>query len=153
LVAYFIEWSLETRRPYIYRQPYIYRCKSLTKQKIMNYELKAELGRIKSLQQVRALKDDIGRAVFVLLYYCGDLKFSLRNLCSYFKISRPSLKCRLLSIFMGYTDHDINKQRYLAPFHEECLAEILKQRHDCLESVPREEVLLMVLTYTVFHNY
>jgi len=106
--------------------------------------LQTELTRLKGLQQIRDLYDNITRAAFILINYCGEYKFSIRQLSRSFKVNRRSIERRVLRILEGHTTHDCKKTRYLSEFHESCLAEILRQSEDKRESISDEEVFQMI---------
>jgi len=94
--------------------------------------------------EVRAIGDDVEKAVFIIFNFFQDSDFSITSLCNALSISRHTLKNRLMSFFSGYTEHELTKPRYLAPIHEEKLAEAVINSEDKKESLSKDDVLQMV---------
>ena len=107
-------------------------------------DLKNEFQLLLASAEIRAISDNVGRAAFILQNYCGDLKFSLTELCSFFNIGRPALKARIISLCLGYIKHDKKKPRYLAPIHEQRLAEILGSKQGKHKTAIFDELPLIV---------
>ena len=107
-------------------------------------DIKTEFQLLLANADIRAIPDNVGRAAFILQNYCGELEFSLTNLCSFFNISRPALKARMASLCLGYTVHNKSKPRYLAPIHEETLAEFLCNQQIIHKTAILDELPLIV---------
>jgi len=109
------------------------------------------LSRLKGLQQFRYLSDDVTRGAFILLHYCGEIEISVRQISRSFHISR-SLQRRVKSILEGHTDHSLKKTRYLSPFHEARLAELIKCREDKRESFYEDDIKDMVCLLSLSYS-
>jgi len=112
-----------------------------------NSGIRKELIRLKGLQQVRGLVDNASKAAFVLIHYCGELEFSLRQLSKCFNVGRGAIEGRVNSLLEGHTEHGLSKPKYLSSFHEARLAAILNCAKDKRESIVDEEVLEMVCPF------
>lgn len=110
------------------------------------------LSRLKGLQQIRSLSDDVTRGAFILLHYCGEIEISVRQISRSFQISRTSLQRRVKSILEGHTDHSLKKTNYLSPFHETRLAELIKCREDKRESFYEDDVKDMVCLLSLSYS-
>lgn len=97
-------------------------------------DVEAELKLLCATSEIRAIPDEPGKAAYVLQNYCGDLEISQTSLSHFFDISRAELKGRLVSIFMGYTSHGYSKPKYLAPIHEQRLAEYICHQQEIHKS-------------------
>jgi len=100
-----------------------------------------EISSILATAEVRAIPDNVEKAVYSLFNSLLDEEISFRSLCSSLNISRHTLKNRLKSIFSGYTKHFLHKPTYLAPIYDEQLAELVWKSEDSLASIPKDEII------------
>jgi len=100
-----------------------------------------EISSIWATAEVRAIPDNVEKAVYILFNSLPDEEISFRSLFSSLNISRHTLKNRFKSIFAGYTEHLLHKPTYLAPIYEEQLAELVWKSEDSLASIPKDEII------------
>jgi hypothetical protein len=105
----------------------------------------AEIKLMAGESELRDLVDKVDKAVYILRNYSGEVKLTVRGVCDYFKITRDRCRNRMWSILLGYTEHTVDKPRYLAPVHESRLANILDLNNRKNNSSIKDELLLMVM--------
>ena len=104
-----------------------------------------EIGKLKVLQEVRTIEDDLDKAVYILRNYDGEVNLTQRGISDFFGLKHKQIKRRLWSTLLGYIEHGGDKPRYLAPIHETHLAELCDFKSKKMDSVTLEEFKIMVM--------
>jgi len=110
-------------------------------------DVNAELSSLKTTAELRGIPENEEKVIFILQNYDGDFVFTLTELCAFFDVNRRTLQRRMASIFLGYSDHSQNKIRYLAPVHDDSIAEIIVKHDNSLKAIDVDEIPAMVISH------
>jgi hypothetical protein len=103
-----------------------------------------DIGLLMATQAVAEIEDPVCKAVYIFRNYAGDQVLSMSSIISYFKITLDQFRHRVWSTILGYTNHTGKKPRYMAPVHEERLAEIIDLNLKKNDKIRKEEILSIV---------
>lgn len=120
------------------------------KMKILKKSVKSELSYLKCTPEVRAIPNDVSKAAYILENYIGDVEFSMTELCSFFCISRESLKKRMKAIALGHTYHSHHNSKYLAPVHEQRLVDMIVTSHAQNNSKALDDIPIFVWLINIY---
>ena len=111
----------------------------------MENTVKNKIQHLEGLAEVRSLQDNIEKAVHIVRYYSLESKIRKNDIVKYFNISSSRLRKRLWSHILGYTEHTIEKPKYIPPFLELGLVDLVQKCRDEMKCLTKEELIKEVL--------
>ena len=111
----------------------------------MKNSTRKEIERLEGLEEVRMLQDNTEKAAYILRYYSLDCKIHNKDIETYFNISNTALRKRLWSNILGYKSHGKDKPKYLPPFLEHSLLDLVIKCKNEMKCLTKDELLKEVL--------